>query len=310
MTGSSPPSFSPSDNPAADSDDLMTRTLTFLFLPVMNFWLLVCPYTLSFDWSMGAVPLVETIFDWRNFCSLTFYSILVVVAAWILNILSKIKDEERVSDVTSDVIKHTNGKCSSGELNGNSVGNGFHSKYYVNGKSTAKGATYRGHKINNGLSKSKQTSHHQSAISCSTRRGESTSSSPTPVNIIGAAEKRIFNIIIMGLAFIIFPFLPATNLFLYVGFVIAERILYIPSIGYCLLLAFGMERLMEIIKGHKVKQFLASFEVLLLISAYSTRTILRNRDWHNEETLYRSGISINPPKGNKYALPSILIVRM
>ncbi|KAJ8032021.1 Transmembrane and TPR repeat-containing protein 2 [Holothuria leucospilota] len=296
ITGSSPPSFSPSDNPAADSDDLMTRTLTFLFLPVMNFWLLVCPYTLSFDWSMGAVPLVETIFDWRNFCSLTFYGFLVVVAAWILNILSKIKGEERVSDVTSDVMKHINGKCSSGELNGNSVGNGFHSKYYVNGKSTAKGPTYRGHKLNNGLSKSKQTNHHQSAINCSTRRGDSTSSSPTHVNIIGAVEKRTFNIIIAGLSFLIFPFLPATNLFLYVGFVIAERILYIPSIGFCLLLAFGIERLMETTKGHKVKKFLASFLVLLLISAYSTRTVLRNQDWLSEETLYRSGIAINPPK--------------
>ena len=31
------------------------------------------------------------------------------------------------------------------------------------------------------------------------------------------------------------PFLPASNLFFYVGFVVAERVLYIPSAGFCLL---------------------------------------------------------------------------
>lgn len=36
---------------------------------------------------------------------------------------------------------------------------------------------------------------------------------------------------------LIIPFLPATNLPFYVGFVVAERILYIPSMGYCLLVA-------------------------------------------------------------------------
>jgi hypothetical protein len=38
------------------------------------------------------------------------------------------------------------------------------------------------------------------------------------------------------------PFLPASNLFYYVGFVVAERILYMPFIGFCLLLAAGLEK--------------------------------------------------------------------
>ena len=35
------------------------------------------------------------------------------------------------------------------------------------------------------------------------------------------------------------PFLPASNLFFRVGFVVAERVLYLPSAGYCMLLTFG-----------------------------------------------------------------------
>lgn len=43
-----------------------------------------------------------------------------------------------------------------------------------------------------------------------------------------------------SLALLIIPFLPASNLFLPVGFVVAERILYIPSMGLCILVPFGI----------------------------------------------------------------------
>mgnify|MGYP001425594646 CR=1 FL=1 len=33
---------------------------------------------------------------------------------------------------------------------------------------------------------------------------------------------------------LIVPFLPAANVFFYVGTVLAERLLYIPSMGYCI----------------------------------------------------------------------------
>ena len=35
------------------------RILTFLYLPVHNFWLLLCPEKLSYDWQMGSVPLIH-----------------------------------------------------------------------------------------------------------------------------------------------------------------------------------------------------------------------------------------------------------
>ena len=45
---------------------------------------------------------------------------------------------------------------------------------------------------------------------------------------------------LLALSWIVIPFLPASNLFFPVGFVIAERVLYLPSMGYCLLLAIGI----------------------------------------------------------------------
>jgi hypothetical protein len=47
----------------------------------------------------------------------------------------------------------------------------------------------------------------------------------------------------MALAFMIIPFLPATNLFFRVGFVIAERVLYLPSAGFCIIVTVGVGKL-------------------------------------------------------------------
>lgn len=77
--GYTPPSFSPADNPAADSKVLLTRVLTFLYLPLVNFMLLVFPVTLSFDWSMEAIPLVESLLDCRVIATLVFYSLLLAL---------------------------------------------------------------------------------------------------------------------------------------------------------------------------------------------------------------------------------------
>lgn len=42
----------------------------------------------------------------------------------------------------------------------------------------------------------------------------------------------------MALSIALIPFLPATNIFFPVGTVIAERLLYLPSLGFCIALAW------------------------------------------------------------------------
>lgn len=90
----------------------------------------------------------------------------------------------------------------------------------------------------------------------------------------------------------IIPFLPASNLFFYVGFVVAERILYIPSVGICLLIGYGYH-----IITTRMKTKSANLVFALLIVVLGVRSILRNNDWQNEEKLYKSNVGINPPKG-------------
>ena len=68
-----PPLFVDSDNPASFSSHFLTRFLTYSYLCALNFWLLLCPSRLCYDWSMGSIPLVESLNDPRNLatCGLT-----------------------------------------------------------------------------------------------------------------------------------------------------------------------------------------------------------------------------------------------
>ena len=101
---------------------------------------------------------------------------------------------------------------------------------------------------------------------------------------------------LLGLALLVFPFLPASNLFFPVGFVVAERVLYLPSMGYCLLLALGV---WLVYQNRRMKTLLALF-LLLCGGFYSLKTVGRNYDWKNDNTLFRSAIRINRGNGKLY----------
>ena len=47
----------------------------------------------------------------------------------------------------------------------------------------------------------------------------------------------------------VLPFVPAGNVLAWVGFAVAERVLYIPSMGFCLLVSIGAAEISTWIKG-------------------------------------------------------------
>ena len=107
-------------------------------------------------------------------------------------------------------------------------------------------------------------------------------------------DKRL---VLMALSIIIFPFIPASNLFFPVGFVVAERILYIPSMGMCLLIALGTTKLLN--HGRFVKYFCLMFLGVTFV-LYLTKTLNRNLDWSNDYSLFKSGIKINKNNAKLY----------
>lgn len=91
-----------------------------------------------------------------------------------------------------------------------------------------------------------------------------------------------------GLAFMTLPFLPASNLFFPVGFVVAERVLYMPSMGFCLLVGFGFQLLIE-----RLNKRVAWTCMALLIASHAAKTYTRNADWETEYTIFMSGLKVN-----------------
>ena len=47
----------------------------------------------------------------------------------------------------------------------------------------------------------------------------------------------------LGIFLLAVPYVPASNLLFPVGFVVAERVLYLPSIGFCVLVSLGITKI-------------------------------------------------------------------
>ena len=110
--------------------------------------------------------------------------------------------------------------------------------------------------------------------------------------------KRDNQTVLFGLLLMIFPFIPASNLLFPVGFVIAERILYVPSMGCSLVLSVGLRKLLQ--ANSKVIRLIAKVGFCFVIITHCCKTIERNRDWQSAETLFHSAIHINPRNGKLF----------
>uniref|UniRef100_A0A0L8G1Q3 dolichyl-phosphate-mannose--protein mannosyltransferase n=2 Tax=Octopus bimaculoides TaxID=37653 RepID=A0A0L8G1Q3_OCTBM len=270
LMGSKPPEFAPSDNPAADSKSFLTRTLTFHYLLTLNLWLLLCPYILSFDWSMNSIPLVESLGDSRNIVTIAFYCGLLYIAIYILKHISHCTHVTPELHVMQHSLQHNSHNVThSSKL----------TKIHRNGTT--------------------ESHHHPPRVLNGTRgrlKNFAESANHQNMTLTGEDNRSSLDCIIFSLAVIIVPFIPATNLFFYVGFVIAERVLYIPSMGFCMLVAKGAEKLYFHYHSSRMCRIAIVVNVICILVSFTARTFLRNQDWLTEEYLYRSGIDINPAK--------------
>ncbi len=107
------------------------------------------------------------------------------------------------------------------------------------------------------------------------------------------ADRRDRRALVGALSLICLPFLPASNLFFPVGFVVAERVLYLPSMGFCLLVAYGFGALQRQFSAkQQVKQMLHCALVILL-ATHAAKTFVRNADWRDELSVFKSGLKVN-----------------
>lgn len=99
--------------------------------------------------------------------------------------------------------------------------------------------------------------------------------------------RRKAGVIMMSLAFMVLPFVPASNLFFPVGFVVAERVLYMPSMGFCMLTAYGFQNL-----ATRINLKVAWSCLGLLVLVHGIKTHNRNIDWESEYSIFMSGLKV------------------
>lgn len=104
------------------------------------------------------------------------------------------------------------------------------------------------------------------------------------------------------LALVLVPYLPASNWFYTVGFLLAERVLYLPSMGMCAMVGEGAHLLLAHFslknrynKGiQKLIKCLSGLALSLLLISHAAKTVWRNQEWSNETELYHSGLKVVP----------------
>lgn len=293
LTGSSP-SFAPADNPASENSSVIVRFLTFLHLPVFNAWLLIYPRWLSFDWSMDSIPLVSCLADSRNLYTLLFYGFILTMLLKINNYLGSHRPSESKSQTSN-----CNKRCSKCDKH-NSLSKYRHRNSFEDNNNNNSSLNYNFVDSNNSFSVSPFNTEDSSWLSEDNNNNDNGNPSYETVSAKINKNKIVLSRIdclALSISMTVIPFLPATNLFFYVGFVVAERILYIPSFGFCLFIAVCIESFYKFCRHSNIFKSLIHISFAILVVSFSIRTVLRNLDWLTEENLYRSGIAINAPKG-------------
>ena len=108
-------------------------------------------------------------------------------------------------------------------------------------------------------------------------------------------KKKTAIILRLSLFFLLFPYLLVSNLILPIGTIMGERLMYFPSLGFCLISGFFFLKLYSFC--HSRTPHLTGIWNLLtitIISLYFLRTFLRNLDWQNEFKLYTSMAKASP----------------
>ena len=104
-------------------------------------------------------------------------------------------------------------------------------------------------------------------------------------------DRRIF----FWLSFFIISLLPTLTPF-GISWIVAERYVYLGSIGIFVVIALIIQKIGQVFKNQKVSYALLA----IIITALSIRTIIRNTDWKNQDTLWLASAKTSPSSSQNH----------
>jgi Flp pilus assembly protein TadD len=103
--------------------------------------------------------------------------------------------------------------------------------------------------------------------------------------------------IAFSLAWIGVTLLPTANLLFLIGTIMGERLLYLPSVGFCLVTAGAISGLRARLVARAptpARVAAARFIVPAVLLALGVRTEVRLRDWRDDYTIFKSALAVVP----------------
>jgi tetratricopeptide (TPR) repeat protein len=104
---------------------------------------------------------------------------------------------------------------------------------------------------------------------------------------IWAVWKRRSGLILAG-GIYLGGFAVTANILMPTGTIMGERLAYLPSAGFCLLVAVGWNWLQQ------RRRIAALVALTAIVAAFGMRTMLRNQDWQDNLSLYTAGVRVSP----------------
>ncbi|HON50605.1 MAG TPA: tetratricopeptide repeat protein [Candidatus Sumerlaeota bacterium] len=93
-----------------------------------------------------------------------------------------------------------------------------------------------------------------------------------------------------GVLFFLFALAPVSNAFKMIGTLIGERLLYLPSAGFCIVVGWAFSRADLYFRRRGIALILCA----LLVLAYGVRCLLRNPEWKDDNALYAATLRTSP----------------
>jgi len=112
---------------------------------------------------------------------------------------------------------------------------------------------------------------------------------------IGVIAYRRSRTLFFALAFLIVTFSIVSNLVVQIGTLMAERLLYLPSVGFCLALVLVLRALSDRLPlSPRRAQACFWIAIAALVALHAARTTVRNGDWASQERLLLHDLAVSP----------------
>ena len=96
--------------------------------------------------------------------------------------------------------------------------------------------------------------------------------------------------VVLSVGWFFITMAPISNVLFPIGVAKAERLLYLPSVGLCLLAGWGFGRVAAIVRAAWVPRVVLAS----ILAALTVRTVVRNQDWRDNFTLATATLAVSP----------------